>query len=71
MTDEEKQEYIKIKDGIIDRSIKRNGSEYFTIGTMDFYKSNQAYNSEATIPAAPVIDMDDIVDVETFPFEDD
>lgn len=36
--DPRKMEYIKVStDGIPDRSIKRNGTEYFTVGTMDFY----------------------------------
>ena len=60
--DPEKNEYIKIKDGIIDRSIKRNGCEFFTIGTMDFYQGQQQLFSsgDGDMPAAPVVDLSDI-----------
>ena len=60
--DPEKNEYIKIKDGIIDRSIKRNGCEFFTIGTMDFYQGQQQLFSsgDGDMPAAPVVDISDI-----------
>lgn len=60
--DPEKNEYIKIKDGIIDRSIKRNGCEFFTIGTREFYSCRQTqYSSTGTvIPPIPEVDITDL-----------
>lgn len=48
--DPEKQEYIKIKDGIPVRTIKRNGCEFFTIGTMEFYTKHPVPTSGGDLP---------------------
>ena len=58
--DPNKNEYIKIKDGIIDRSIKRNGCEYFTIGTRDFYEKHpDEYLTPSELPAIDIDLFDD------------
>ena len=40
--DPEKQEYLSGSDGLPKRDIKRNGTEYFTVGTEEFYELQAA-----------------------------
>ena len=39
--DPEREEYLSGKDGLPKRDIKRNGTEFFTVGTEDFYTIHQ------------------------------